>query len=323
VPAIPAAYATQDRPSTSSFRQLPALPREQANPTPTSASTNSALSLSLPSPRRRSVSFTSPLEQSKRVSRALSQEREDDRLRRELAEWSLGLDGILGGSGEDLKYISHLELGRRTEGSPVTSSPSASDSVTTPSRQDKVLPPITKRSPTTLDRLPNGRVDVTPTLPQRAASEPPASSKNGLSSPQDKEDDQTPSIRLVSPPVSPTGSDSGRVGLGLGLETISEAHSRSSSRDGSALQTSPSLSPSQYPVPSTPVKKGVRKSVVAYPLPAASSSSSLGIKSMVEDDADERAVEVAVRLWDEDESFLKREKIAQYLGSQCACIHFS
>ncbi|BGP02291.1 hypothetical protein RTBOTA2_003978 [Rhodotorula toruloides] len=391
--------------------QLPSTSHLPGSPTDTSStamlrddSNNSLLSVQSRSSagsgsrRRRSLSLNSvridgsgaegglAVPQQPERARRPSSRNEDDRLRRELRRWRLGVDGVLGAAGSSTTP-SPSSFG----GSPPLASQSSPQLERTASNLSAdARPPSPSLSLGAEQRRASVPGDTNKPLPPltayRSASLPtsslaPQPSTTAAERPSSLEGD-TPEIRLFVPSrsgsvssavtvnpaslargsltrgsFSSTTSTEDGTGIGLGLATITEnLHSRDNTLVSPAAQPaitptrdtfptvndSPArLSPSSAPATVSNRSKGDRGSIVALgsSLPASLAASSVSLSSsmgpggsrsksraakaaeaaaeeaMTDEEVEEKARGLATRAWDEDETFLEKRKIAEWLGT--------
>ncbi|GEM09884.1 SEC7-like domain containing protein [Rhodotorula toruloides] len=319
-------------------------------------------------------------------ARRPSSRTEDDRLRRELRRWRLGVDGVLGtasssttpspssfGGSPSLASQSSPQLERTASNLSADARPPSSSlslgaelrRASVPGDTNKPLPPLT--------------VYRSASLPTTSLA-PPVLAIATQRSPSSEGD--TPEIRLFSPSrsgsvssavtvnpadlargsltrgsVSSDASTEDGTGVGLGLATINETlHSRDNTLVSPTAETAATparatfptsadspkrLSPSSAPATVSNRSKGDRGSIVALDssLPASLAASSVSLSSsmgpggsraksrrakaaeaaaeeaMTDEEVDEKARGLATRAWEEDETFLEKRKIAEWLGT--------
>ncbi|BGP32385.1 hypothetical protein JCM10296v2_004166 [Rhodotorula toruloides] len=393
---IPQLPSTSQLPGSPTDTSSTAMLRDDSNNSLLSAQSRSSAGSG--SRRRRSLSLNSvridgsgaegglAVPQELERARRPSSRTEDDRLRRELRRWRLGVDGVLGAAGTSttpspssfggsppLASQSSPQLERTASNlsadvrppSPSLSLGAEQRRASVPGDTNKLLPPLTAYRSASLPTS-----SLAP-QPLTTAAERPSSSEN-----------DTPEIRLFSPSrsgsvssavtvnpaslarnsltrgsFSSTTSTEDGTGIGLGLATITEnLHSRDKTLVSSAAQpaTAPNrdtfptandsparLSPSSAPATVSNRSKGDCGSIVALgsSLPASlaasyvSLSSSMGHggshskgraakaaeasaeEAMTDEEVEEKARVLATRAWDEDETFLDKRKIAEWLGT--------
>ena len=155
--------------------------------------------------------------------------------------------------------------------------------------------------------------------------------------------DNSVSVQVTAPPTTEPVSTKGNVNE---LATTPDAGTRTGipllvTQSPSPAAAAPSTAGSStFKVPSTPTRQKSRQSVVAYPragltgvsrstsnMSFGASNVSLGAHADSDEEVEraptpggttmeERAEELAQRVWVDDETFLKREKVAEWLGGQ-------
>ncbi|EMS23943.1 SEC7-like domain containing protein [Rhodotorula toruloides NP11] len=393
---IPQLPSTSHLPGSPTDSSSTAMLRDDSNNSLLSAQSRSSAGSG--SRRRRSLSLNSvridgsgaegglAVPQQPERARRPSSRTEDDRLRRELRRWRLGVDGVLGAAGTSTTP-SPSSFG----GSPSLASQSSPQLERTASNLSAdPRPPSPSLSLGAEQRRASVPGDTNKPLPSlaayRSASLPtsslaPQPPTTVAERPSSSEGD-TPKIRLFSPSrsgsissavtvnpaslargsltrgsVSSITSTEDGTGIGLGLAAITETlHSRDSTLVSPAAQpaTTPTrdtfptvndsparLSPSSAPATVSNRSKGDRGSIVALgsSLPASLAASSVSLSSsmgpggsrsknraakaaeaaaeeaMTDEEVEEKARVLATRAWDEDETFLEKRKIAEWLGT--------
>ncbi|GAA5926050.1 uncharacterized protein JCM15063_005194 [Sporobolomyces koalae] len=373
VPPIPSTYTTPERPVASASTSTLPMTRDRSNQsiesstsfdsTASSARIRRKRSSSVPQSRHSNSSAgAGPSSPSPAKSTRVSGE--GDRLRNELRQWRLGVDGVLGGfdqthtatarseerpsatssrrpslpegkvTGAHLDGPASLKLGRNAS-LPLTFETTDTPSIrlSSPNRTNPQVAPVSSRQ--TLSP-PSTQIDLS-SIPESSHSrENSNATLPAVSSESARSFNLPPPVPTLpmSPPMVPTPSSSsmttGRknaasrvsiVGYPSTYTTLSSTGSGSgsprylispspptTSRPTSATGSNSSLPlahPSVSPQPSQHSNSTLRHA------PDLQASSAVEAETALS----EKAKELAQRCWDEDEGFLERRKIAEWLGS--------